>query len=405
MAFIQKIYDNGLAQYVYYTKATITAAPVPSDTSPIHSGNLDTTTHAIVGVTGASFTVSDEGSELTVNTRSLNFIGTDVIATASNDDITVAVGAGSGSHQASHLSGAGDPIDGDKLDIDYIPATYTRTLSSGLTTSIEELTSHLKGIDNRLTSSVTGAGSGVANIVPVWNSASNIINSTEATSALTISGGVSAGVGLSLTAKGGDGSGTNQPGGNFIVSGGASTGTGAEGSVVVTTTNSKATRLSFVQGATPTSIAPANSISVYAPATVATAYSLTLPDGQGAASSVLFNNGSGVLSWLVIGAGSPGDISARRTVGAGSHSILATDHVIYVDTTGGAVTLTLPAHGTTNRIYEIKDIGGNFSLNSCTLVRNGGTGTIEGIASDYLLLADYQLIRIASNSGSAWYIH
>lgn len=405
MAFIQKIYDNGLAQYVYYTKATITAAPVPSDTSPNHSGNLATDTHAVVGVTGASFSVSDEGVDLVVNTRSLNFIGSDVVATASNDDITVAVGSGSGSHQASHLSGASDPIDGDKLDIDYIPAAYTRTLSAGLTTLNDELTSHLKGIDDRLATTVTG--SGTTGIIPVFNGTSSLINSSAATSAITVSGGVNAGVGLNLTTKGGDGSGTNQPGGNLVISGGASTGTGVDGSVVIPAVGGKATRLSFAQGNTPNGAAVANSISVYAPASV-TSYNLVLPGVQGGSGSVLSNNGSGVLSWLTLGGGGDpgaGDIAARRTiVGPVSDNILVVDHVLYVNTSAGAVTLTLPAHGATNKIYEIKDIAGTFGTNACTLVRNGGTGTIEGLASDYLLEAPYQVVRIASDTISAWYL-
>ncbi len=402
MAFIQKIYDNGLAQFVYYTKATITAAPVPSDTIPNHSGNLASATHAIVGVTGASFTVSDEGVDLVVNTRSLNFIGTDVVATASNDDITVAVGGGSvGSHQASHLSGASDPIDGDKLDIDYIPAAYTRTLSAGLTTLNDELTSHLKGIDNSLATSATG--SGTANIIPVWSGTSSLINSSAATTAITLSGGVSAGIGLNLTAKGGDGSGTNQPGGNLLVSGGASTGTGVDGSVVVPAVGGKATRLSFAQGNTPSGAALANTISIYAPSSITTSYSWVLPSSQGGIGNILSNNGSGVLSWVPSGGGG-GSIVARRTITT-TTTIATTDHVIYIDTTSGAITLTLPAHGTTDRIYEIIDIGGNLATNNCTLARNGGTGTIAGLASSYTMVAPYQRVRIASNSSNAWYIH
>jgi hypothetical protein len=154
MAFIQKIYDNGLSQFVYYTKAIVTATPLTTETTPNHSGSLDASTHVIIGETGANFLVKDEGNDITVNTRSLNFVGADITATASLDAVTVTVaGSGlAGSHAGTHISGAVDPIDGDKLDIDYTPTAYTRTLASGFSTATTQLTSHLKGIDNYLLS-------------------------------------------------------------------------------------------------------------------------------------------------------------------------------------------------------------------------------------------------------------
>ncbi len=168
MAFIQKIYDNGLAQFVYYTKATVTAAPLSIETTPNHSGNLDTSTHVILNETGANIVVRDEGIDLTINTRSLNFVGADVIASASNDAVTVTVaGSGlAGSHAATHSSGAIDPVDGDKLDVDFTPLAYTRTIVGGLSTANNQLTSHLKGIDNYLLSipPVTGEANTASNV-------------------------------------------------------------------------------------------------------------------------------------------------------------------------------------------------------------------------------------------------
>lgn len=60
-------------------------------------------------------------------------------------------------HSSRHSRSGGDAIDGDTIDVDYSPSNYTRTTASGLTTSTEELTSHLKGIDSALGTNATAA--------------------------------------------------------------------------------------------------------------------------------------------------------------------------------------------------------------------------------------------------------
>lgn len=103
--------------------------------------------------------------------------------------------------------------------------------------------------------------------------------------------------------------------------------------------------------------------------------------------------------------GGSGGIVARRTVtGPTTVSIAATDHFIMVDTTAGAVTLTLPDPSTTDRIYEIKDIAGTFGTNACTLARNAGGDQIEGLVADYLLEANWQVQRVGSNAGTKWFL-
>lgn len=98
-------------------------------------------------------------------------------------------------------------------------------------------------------------------------------------------------------------------------------------------------------------------------------------------------------------------IVARRTVtGPTSVTVLATDHLIQVDTTAGAVTLTLPDPATTDRIYEIKDIAGTFGTNACTLARFAGGDQIEGLAANYLLEANWQIQRIGSNGATKWWL-
>lgn len=59
-----------------------------------------------------------------------------------------------GAHAASHISGSGDEIDGDQLDIDYTPTNYTPNTSPGEVTTTQQLTAHLAGINAALVSSV-----------------------------------------------------------------------------------------------------------------------------------------------------------------------------------------------------------------------------------------------------------
>ena len=58
-----------------------------------------------------------------------------------------------GSHSSRHITSGDDQIDGDKLDIDWDPTTYVPALVGGVTDDLDNLTSHLKGIDDALTAS------------------------------------------------------------------------------------------------------------------------------------------------------------------------------------------------------------------------------------------------------------
>lgn len=51
-------------------------------------------------------------------------------------------------HDARHERAGADEIDGDHLDIDFTPLNYTPDLSPPEATSLDDLASHLKGIDN-----------------------------------------------------------------------------------------------------------------------------------------------------------------------------------------------------------------------------------------------------------------
>ena len=53
-------------------------------------------------------------------------------------------------HDANHITGGSDEIDGDKLDIDMTPTNYSPDTSPGEVDNADNLSAHLKGIDNAL---------------------------------------------------------------------------------------------------------------------------------------------------------------------------------------------------------------------------------------------------------------
>jgi len=75
-------------------------------------------------------------------------------------------------HAPTHVHNGTDEIDGDILDITYIPTNYTRDTTPPEVTAVEELTAHLAGIDNAL-ASVVADGSAIL----YWGS-NSVANST-----------------------------------------------------------------------------------------------------------------------------------------------------------------------------------------------------------------------------------
>lgn len=70
-------------------------------------------------------------------------------------------GKASTDHDATHIKDGTDEIDGDKLDIDWNPSNYTPATVTE-TTSVDHLSSHLKGIDTALASSGITTGKAIA---------------------------------------------------------------------------------------------------------------------------------------------------------------------------------------------------------------------------------------------------
>jgi hypothetical protein len=78
----------------------------------------------------------------------------------SNDIVSVNLvdGVDISAHNARHGSTGADEMDGDVLDIDYVPTNYTRITTPPQVTTQVELTAHLGGIDDKIGFLLAGGG-------------------------------------------------------------------------------------------------------------------------------------------------------------------------------------------------------------------------------------------------------
>ena len=138
-------------------------------------------------------------------------------------------------------------------------------------------------------------------------------------------------------------------------------------------------------------------VHIKAPATadLTADYTLTLPEDDGAANQVLKTNGSGVLSWV-------DQSSGGYTVQAKSAGFTAAVSYYYViDSSGGAVTVTLPnASGNSGKQIGFKARHG--ASNAVTLDRSAG-GNIDGATSNLIISANMASVEIISD-GTDWWI-
>lgn len=65
------------------------------------------------------------------------------------------------SHAGGHITGQTDEIDGDKLDIDWNPSTYTPATTPSEVDNVDNLTAHLYGIDQYLAGIASGTFAGL----------------------------------------------------------------------------------------------------------------------------------------------------------------------------------------------------------------------------------------------------
>lgn len=81
-----------------------------------------------------------------------------------------------------------------------------------------------------------------------------------------------------------------------------------------------------------------------------------------------------------------------------TYTVLSTDQIIYVDSSGGAFTITLESAPTTNRQFTIIDKAGNLTANNVTI--NGNGNNING-SSTAIMTSNYQAWNLIYN-GTQW---
>jgi hypothetical protein len=123
----------------------------------------------------------------------------------------------------------------------------------------------------------------------------------------------------------------------------------------------------------------------------------SFPASQGAAGTVLTNDGYGALSWA---ASTAGATSAPISTKTSSYVMTTADGTILADATSGAITITLPAAASAaETIFTIKKK--DITFNIVTVDANGAE-LIDG-STTYDLRTQYEAIKVQSD-GSAWWI-
>ena len=129
-----------------------------------------------------------------------------------------------------------------------------------------------------------------------------------------------------------------------------------------------------------------NYVALKAPASVSADLTFTLPATDGTNGQALITNGSGVLSFTTISAGT--DWQSVQTTG-----FTAVSGKGYpCNTTSSAFTVTLPASPSVGNYIQIVDYAGTFATNAITLARNGNN--IEGGTSNKKLETNREAVTI-----------
>ena len=96
-----------------------------------------------------------------------------------------------------------------------------------------------------------------------------------------------------------------------------------------------------------------------------------------------------------------GVVHAMTAAKTSAYEATASDYVVAVNTSGGAVTITLPENAAAGTTYIVKDTAGSAASNAVTVSRKTAD-TIDGQTS-VSITSNYGAITVVSN-GSNWFI-
>jgi hypothetical protein len=143
-----------------------------------------------------------------------------------------------------------------------------------------------------------------------------------------------------------------------------------------------------------------NYVSIKSPATVGSNQTFVLPDADGSANNALKTDGSGNLGFV--------DVTTLVTQGIDWQSTLKTSDFAavsgegyFVNTSGGAVTATLPSSPSAGAIVAFKDYAPSFATHNLTIARN--SSNIQGNANDSKLSTNRaSVVMVYIDSTKGW---
>ena len=133
-----------------------------------------------------------------------------------------------------------------------------------------------------------------------------------------------------------------------------------------------------------------NYVALKAPASVSSDLTFTLPATDGTANQALVTDGSGVLSFASV-TGRTGTVDWCTTAKTAPFTAVNGDG-FFVNTTCGAVTVTLPSTPTAGDIVAFKDYASQWNTNNVTLCNNGNK--INGVCATAKLSTQNQSVSL-----------
>ena len=145
-----------------------------------------------------------------------------------------------------------------------------------------------------------------------------------------------------------------------------------------------------------------NEVSLQSPSTVAADQDFIVPNADGAANTIITTNASGTLSFTDINTLVTSDIDWQTGDIKTGNFVAASGKGYFVNTTGGAITATMPNPPSAGNIVAFKDYAGTFGTNNLTIDRNGHN--IQGVPQNSIISTNRASVVLVYNADavSGW---